>query len=110
MGFRRSLRVLVLAVVGGSLLAAADSQAQEEDTRESFTARALSMGTVAPGAHTTLQITIDRWSTDEERNELIAAIVEQGPEELLDKLQDQEETGFVRVSGRGSSTSTTTSP
>lgn len=74
---------------------------QEKDARETFRAFAVSMGTVAAGANTTLQITVDRWSTDEERNALITAIVEKGSEELLDVLRDQEETGFVRVTGRG---------
>ena len=92
---------VILAAVVSFSLDSTHAWAQEKDTRETFQARALSMGTIAPGATTTLQITIDRWSTDEERNELIATIVEKGPEELLDTLRDQEETGFVRVSGRG---------
>ncbi len=92
---------VILAAVVSFSLDSTHAWAQEKDTRETFQARALSMGTIAPGAATTLQITIDRWSTDEERNELIATIVEKGPEELLDALRDQEETGFVRVTGRG---------
>ena len=91
----------MLAAVVSFSLDSTQAWAQEKDTRETFQARAISMGTIAPGAATTLQITIDRWSTDEERNELIATIVEKGPEELLDALRDQEETGFVRVTGRG---------
>lgn len=84
------------------LLAASQVFSQEEEeTKESYRAFAVSMGTVAPGASTTFQITIDRWTTDEERNALITTLVEEGPEELLVALQDQEETGFVRISGRG---------
>jgi hypothetical protein len=64
------------------------------------------MGTVASGANTTLQITVDRWTTDEERNELIATLVEKGSDELRDALQKQGETGFVRITGSGAGRTT----
>lgn len=92
---------LTLATVFSFLLDSTHAWAQDKETRETFQAFAVSMGTVAAGASTTLQITIDRWTTDDERNELIATIVEKDSEELLDALRDQEETGFVRVTGRG---------
>lgn len=76
-------------------------QAQDEEFKETFTARALSMGTMATGAATTVQITISRWTTDEERRELIATIVEKDSDALVDALNDQKETGFVRIVGRG---------
>ena len=63
---------------------------QEKDVRETFRAFAVSMGTMATGANTTLQITVDRWSTDEERVTWFHP-VEEGfagrqpiPEELLE--------------------------
>ena len=93
---------LVLASMFLLLLHSTQAWCQEdEETRETFSAFAVSMGTVAPGASTTFQFTIDRWTTDEERNELITTVVEKGSEKLIKVLRDQEQTGFVRVTGRG---------
>ena len=75
--------------------------AQDDEKRETFEAFAVNMSNFGPGRSTTVQITIDRWTTDEERNQLIETLVEKGSEELLKVLQKQEETGFVL--GRGTS-------
>ena len=100
-GQRFAKGAVMLALGSMALLPSTQAWSQEEEeTRETFSAFAVSMGTVAPGASTTFQITLDRWTTDEERNELIT-LVEKGPEELIEVLRDQEETGFVRVTGRG---------
>lgn len=93
-----------------ALLAAASLSAQEKEKKEGFKetyeAFAVAMGTsnppvIPPGASTTLQINITRWTTDEERANLFAVLVEKGQEELVKALQKQEETGFLRVVGRG---------
>jgi hypothetical protein len=77
----------------------------EEETRESFQAFAVAMGTSNPpivpsGRSTTIRITITRWSTPEERNALLAQLIENGQEALVEALQKQEETGFVQATGR----------
>ena len=101
-GQRFAKGAVMLALGSMALLPSTQAWSQEEEeTRETFSAFAVSMGTVAPGASTTFQITLDRWTTDEERNELITTLVEKGPKELIKVLRDQEETGFVRVTGRG---------
>jgi hypothetical protein len=92
----------VLALVLGSTSAAQD---KKEEFKETFEAFAVAMGTSNPpvipmGSSTTLQINITRWTTDEEREKLFAVLVEKGQKDLLDALQDSEETGFVRVTGR----------
>jgi hypothetical protein len=47
----------------------------------------------------TLDITIERWSTDEERSRLLAVLVEKGPDDLVDALRDvKPRAGFVRTS------------
>ena len=95
-------RAVSLALASMALSYSAQAWSQDkEETRESFRAFAISMGTVATGASTTLQITIDRWTTDEERNQLISTVVEKGPEVLLKALRKQEETGFLRITGSG---------
>lgn len=47
----------------------------------------------------TLQIVIERWSTDEERKKLIEALVEMGSDKLFDLVQDiKPRAGFIRTS------------
>jgi hypothetical protein len=80
------------------------------EVRESFTAFAAVTGNIATGASTTIQITITRWTTDEERAGLLKILAEQGPDELLDALHEQKETGFARVSSAGPVARRKTSP
>ena len=70
--------------------------------KETFEGWALSMGNIATGRNSTVQINITRWSTYDERQELIAMLVEEGSDELLKLLQQQEETGYIRLMGPAS--------
>jgi hypothetical protein len=90
-----------------ALLLGSTTEAQEkkEEFKETYEAFAVAMGTSNPpvipmGMSTTLQINITRWTTDEEREKLFAILVEKGQKDLVKALQDSEETGFVRVTGR----------
>jgi hypothetical protein len=94
--------------LGAVLLVASTNRAQEkkEEFKETYEAFAVAMGTsnppvIPPGMSTTLQINVTRWTTDEEREKLFAILIEKGQEDLVEALQDSEETGFVRVTGRG---------
>jgi len=60
-----------------------------------LTAFAVSMGTVATGATQRFDMTIDRWSTDAERDKLLSTFLERGPEKLLDAVQDAKPVGRV---------------
>jgi hypothetical protein len=73
----------------------------------------MAMGTSNPpvlpaGTTATLDINITRWTTDDEREALFAALVEGGQAALTPALRKQPETGWIRVvgySGAGRSTS-----
>jgi hypothetical protein len=43
-----------------------------------------------------VQIVVDRWSTDKERNTLVSSLLAKGPDKLLDVLKDMPKVGFVR--------------
>ena len=60
---------------------------------------AVNMTNVATGANNILEITIDRWSTAAERQQLIAAMVDKGQDALLKKLQDVPIKGRIRIPG-----------
>ena len=40
---------------------------------------------------------VNRWSTDAERDRLMTALMEKGPEKLLDTLQDMPRVGYIRT-------------
>jgi hypothetical protein len=89
-----------LAAVG--LLALASTrpmQAQTSGEPLRMTAFAISMSNMATGANATVDINITRWSTDEERKQLIATFLEKGPDKLLSLLQKQPDCGVIRVPG-----------
>jgi hypothetical protein len=77
-------------------LAASWSAAQTNRPAEEFTAVAVQNDNLGSGAGTVL-ITIDRWSTDAERNRLVTTLQQKGPEKLLDVLQDMRPVGRVRT-------------
>ena len=87
---------LAAALVVQTGLAGAQEE-QEEKTRETYRARATTLGLGVSGrpTKTRLTIKIDRWTTDEEHNQLITTLVEKGSEDLLKALQKQEVAGFV---------------
>ena len=103
---------LVLAVI---MLAVAPVSAQDEQVRERYTARAVAMGTSNPpilprGRTATVDINITRWTTDEERDALFGELVENEQPALVRALSNQEETGWIRVTGPTQTGSTTRFP
>jgi len=95
-----------LSLVGLVLALACSSANAQEKFRQSFTAFAVAMGTSNPpviptGMTATLQINIERWTTDEERVTLLSELVDNGQEGLVKALRKQDETGFVRVTTPG---------
>jgi hypothetical protein len=63
-------------------------------TPERFTAAAINMNR---GAATNIDIVVNRWSTDAERDRLMAVMMDKGPEKLLDALQDAPRVGYFRT-------------
>jgi hypothetical protein len=49
------------------------------------------------GGASSVDIQIDRWSTDEERQGLIGVFVEKGPKNLLSALQKTKRVGYMRL-------------
>lgn len=65
---------------------------------ERFTAFAVSLGGPRMAAGTeTVQITIDRWSTEKERQQFIEVLQKKGPNALLEALRDTRRVGYIRT-------------
>jgi hypothetical protein len=62
-----------------------------------LTAHALSLDSPGRSRTSTLQISFERWSTDEERKTLVDTIVEKDPDRLADALRDLPKVGFIRT-------------
>ena len=80
----------VVVVAGGTLLI-------EAAARERFVATAMSLGTPGPTGSGVVEMVVERWSTDAERDQLIKALLEKGPEKLLETLQKMPRVGYIRT-------------
>ena len=72
------------------------ARVQEDSVPLHLTSWALNMSNIATGSNAVVDIKVDRWSTDEEREKLITTFVEKGPNKLLDTLQDLKKVGYIR--------------
>ena len=62
-----------------------------------FTAFAIDVNNMGKSHSGTVDIKIDRWSTDAERDALIKTFMEKGPQKLLDALQDTKPVGYIKA-------------
>jgi hypothetical protein len=93
------MRTLIIVAAAALLLVANHNAllAQTKGAPERFTAFAVNMGSPGRGGADTVEIVVERWSTDKERDKLMKALVEKGPEKLLDTLQDLPRVGYFRT-------------
>ncbi|MGH9314485.1 MAG: hypothetical protein ACRD1S_14975 [Vicinamibacterales bacterium] len=89
---RRFTYMLVACVV----LAAGNVAGQLPGVPLRITAWAINMSNIGTGANAVVDITINRWSTDTERQNLIDTFFKKGPDKLLDALQDTRPVGRIR--------------
>jgi hypothetical protein len=89
------LAVSLVVFIAAAAVLAPSAATQSNQPAERFTAFAVSTGGARGGAvASTVQITIDRWSTDADRQRLIDTLQSKGPEALLDTLRDTRQPGL----------------
>ena len=88
-------RLIVAAALAG--LTGAAALAQTMGSPERFTAFAVNMGSPGRASSGTVEIVVDRWSTEAERGKLLGTLLEKGPEKLLDALQSTHRVGYIRT-------------
>jgi hypothetical protein len=91
----RSIRFTVAAISSAALLTIAVS-AQTMGTPERYTGSAININN---GRADNIDITVNRWSTDKQRDTLMEVMRTKGPEKLLDVLQDMPAMGHFGVPG-----------
>ena len=79
-------RLVVSGVVMALGLLPATAGAQTNDAKIEISAFAINMSTIGTGANAMVDITIDRWSTAQERERLITTMLEKGSKALLAAL------------------------
>ena len=81
----------ILAVAAGTLVVKAAAL-------ERYVALAVNLGgTPGRTGAGTVEITIDNWSTDAQRDQLMKTLIDKGPEKLLDTLQKMPRVGSIRT-------------
>jgi hypothetical protein len=88
--------LVALAIVAAASLPAT-AQVASNTEREAFTAFAVNISNVGPTRATPIDIVIERWSSDAERDRLFAIFKEKGPDDLLDALRDTKRVGYIRT-------------
>ena len=91
---RQTIWRSALAVVVALMATSAQAQDHEKIEIEAF---ALNMSNIATGSNAMVYITINQWSTAEERQRLITAMLEKGSKELLKQLQKAPSKGRFRI-------------
>jgi len=81
----------------GALALAVPLTAQPDRAPERFTALAVNLESPRRDMTGTVEIVVNRWSTDRERDRLLTVLLEKGPERLLDALQDTPRVGYIRT-------------
>lgn len=95
MSARINKGIVVAGVFAAAMsIAALTSHAQTMGQPERFTAMAVNMDRGRSG---TVEIVVNRWSTDAERTGLVQTALDKGPEKLLSTLQKLPRVGYIRT-------------
>lgn len=102
MSRQRLIAMAALAIVAVAMSGARGAgtvQAQTSGERLEISAFAVNMSNIATGANAVVQIRIDSWSTDKEREHLITTFLEKGEDSLLRELQRARVVGRWNIPG-----------
>src|SRR3954468_1587175 len=86
----------IVSCLAGAAALAGVALAQTNGTPERFTATAMNINNGSAG---NIDITVNRWSSDADRDKLMKVLNEKGPEKLLDAMQDMPALGHFGAPG-----------
>ena len=90
---------LAITFAGVPAPAAQTKEAAQLSLPLRLSAFAVNMSTVAPGKTAVMDIRITRWSTEGQRDKLIATAIEKGQDALLRELQKMPDHGRISIPG-----------
>jgi hypothetical protein len=88
---------IVVTLIASVVAVASGAVAQLPSVPLRITSWAVNMSNIGTGANAIVDITINRWSTDAERERLVTTFFEKGPSKLLDAVQDARPVGRIRL-------------
>ena len=88
---------LVLAMAQAIAAGSSAAQVASNSEREAFTALAVNISNVGRTGTTPIDIVIERWTGDAERDRLMAVFKKGGPDALLNALRDTQRVGSIRT-------------
>jgi hypothetical protein len=89
--------VAAAALAAALVLIPASLNAQTNGAPERFTAFAVNLGGLTRSGASVVDMVVDRWSTESERDQLMTTLVEKGPDKLLSTLQKLRRVGYIRT-------------
>jgi hypothetical protein len=87
---------LAVSVISSAAILTLVGSAQTMGSPERYSASAININNGSTG---NIDITVNRWSTDKDRDKLVSVMVQKGPEKLLDALQDMPAVGHFGAPG-----------
>ena len=97
---RTSVRPTLLAIAAALVIGSLQTlRAEVPPLPIKMRMSAVNMSNNFTGAAGILEITIDKWTTAEERSKLIPTVVEKGQQGLLKALQKESVKGRIRIPG-----------
>jgi len=87
----------LLVIAGRGPLAQRGQANQPAPTPVTYSATAINMDPTVRLTATTVDLVVDRWSTEAERTRLIETLLEGGQKKLLDTLQDMPKVGYIKT-------------
>lgn len=85
-----------VAVLSATTLLTLVAAAQTMGSAERYSASAININSGQAG---NIDISVNRWSTDKQRDQLMAVAMQKGPDKLLDALQDMPAVGHFGAPG-----------
>jgi hypothetical protein len=87
---------LAVAAISSAAILTLVASAQTMGTPERYTAAAMNINNGRAG---NIDITVNRWSSDKDRDKLMSTVMSKGPEKLLDAMQDMPVVGHFGAPG-----------
>ena len=84
-------------IVGLVALFVATPSMQTRGAPERYTALAVNMGSPVRWTSLSVEMVINRWSSDAECGRLLSILLEKGPDKLLDALRNMPRVGYIRT-------------
>jgi hypothetical protein len=96
---RKTIAGVAVAAASLMTLGSVSTPAQSNAPKLFITSFAVNMSNIGTGSNAVVDIRINSWSTDEERDRLITVMLEKGSDALLRELQKMPERGRFSIPG-----------